>query len=102
MSSTLDLKDSGPAVHLVVINSPVGGNVSLKACPSLHDWGMQVTIDKEGLIKVTHMLSIDGNEVPYRTQVVLSGQPDTQRNALAASRCVIQFVIVSELELNEE
>ena len=63
---------------------------------------MQVTIDKEGLMKVTHMLSISGNEVPYRTQVVPSGQPDTQRNALASSRCVIQFVIVSELELNEE
>ena len=63
---------------------------------------MQVTIDKEGLMKVTHMLSIGGNEVPFRTQVVPSGQPDTQRNALASGRCVVQFVIVSELELNEE
>ena len=81
---------------------PVGGNVNLQACRSLTSWSMQVTIDKEGLMKVTHMLSIGGNEVPYRTQVVSSAQPDTQRNALASGRCVIQFVIVSELDMNEE
>ena len=81
---------------------PAGGNVSLEAFLSLQNWGTQVTIDKEGLMKVTHMLSVSGNDMPFCTQVVPSGQPDTQRNALAGSRCVIQFVIVSELELNEE
>ncbi len=61
---------------------------------------MQVSIDKEGLMKVTHMLSVGGNEVPYRATLP-SGLAESQRTAAASSMCVIQFVIVPEHELDE-
>lgn len=63
---------------------------------------MQVSLDKEGLMKVTHMLRMRGDEMPHRTQVLPSALADSQRTAAASNMCVIQFVIVPEQELNEE
>lgn len=53
-------------------------------------------------MKVTHMLSMGGNEVPYRTQANPSALADSQRGAAASSTCVVQFLVVPEIELNEE
>ena len=63
---------------------------------------MQVTLDREGLMKVTHMLRMRGDEMPHRTQVLPSALADSQRTAAASNMCVIQFVVVPEHELNED
>ena len=63
-------------------------------------WAKQVSLDKEGLMKVTHMLNMGGPEVEFRTMP--SALASSQRTAAASSMCVVQFVIVPEHELNEE
>lgn len=69
--------------------------------PSLREsWAWQVSLDKEGLMKITHMLKMGGEEVGFRAMP--SALADSQRIAAASSMCVIQFVIVPEHELSEE
>ncbi len=59
-----------------------------------------MSLDREGLMKVTHMLNMGGNDLGFTAMP--SALADSQRIAAASSMCVIQFVIVPEHELNEE
>lgn len=56
----------------------------------------QVSIDREGLMKVTHMVGLGGGEGMSRN--FASATSDTQRSAVSHSMGIVQFVIVADEE----
>lgn len=57
---------------------------------------MQVSIDQQGLMKVTHMLSFAGGEVHGGNFNLHSATADSQRSAAANHMGIIQFMLVAE------
>jgi len=55
-----------------------------------------VSIDREGLMKVTHMVALGGGEGMSRN--FMSATADTQRAAVSHNMAIIQFVIVADEE----
>lgn len=55
---------------------------------------VQVSIDREGLMKVTHMVGLSGGEGTLRGIAPSLG--DTQRSAATHNMGIVQFLIVAE------